>query len=698
VNPDGLEKWRFPIPDTAGSSPAIGADGTIYMGSSDRNLYAINPNGSLKWKFFLESWHQNCPAIAPDGSVYIGAKKLIALQTGSFGYQSGAPWPAFTFSPARSVFDSSKVIEPVLHTVRGQVAMPDSTPLVEVDVSADGLMARTDEFGFYSFRLPDGEYTITIHVNSTEIPDTLPVVVNGKDVSIDLYPPVKHRVRGRLLDREGPLAGIDVLSGTLTAKTDREGRFSFLLLDGMYHLEFVAGENRFPRIRPVTVSGGDVDLGDVILNRISWRNTFPGTIYGTPCIGKDETIYFVVREDQTYRLYAVNPDSTVRGFYEIGSGMARPPVRAEDGTIYIPNWANLHAVNPDLTRKWIFTVSELGAGSPPAIASDGTLYFGCIGQVYALNPGGTVKWKQPVGDRVSTTPALGPDGSVYVPCSNGIIYAFSAGGNLKWTFDSGGAAFGTPFVGPDGALFFGSYGYTFNALNPDGTLRWKYELANATRGAPAVGNDGTLYFITQGSIMYAIGQDGVLKWNLSGVQFEWEPWVYRPTGEIWVLREGKLTALNPDGMVKWIHPSPFMTPATGSDGKIYAATNNSANPRTGYLFVIDMDEHNFGPVLVEEDRTIGSGSELPRRITFAQNHPNPFNPSTTLSFILPASMHVTLIVYDITGQKVTELVDGILPAGTHSSTWNARGYASGVYFCTLRAGQAVETRKMLLVR
>jgi hypothetical protein len=80
------------------------------------------------------------------------------------------------------------------------------------------------------------------------------------------------------------------------------------------------------------------------------------------------------------------------------------------------------------------------------------------------------------------------------------------------------------------------------------------------------------------------------------------------------------------------------------------------------------------------------------------NYPNPFNPSTTITFALPRAGYASLTIYDITGRKVTELTRGFHPAGRHAVTWNANHCASGVYFCTLRAGERVETRKMLLVR
>ncbi len=95
---------------------------------------------------------------------------------------------------------------------------------------------------------------------------------------------------------------------------------------------------------------------------------------------------------------------------------------------------------------------------------------------------------------------------------------------------------------------------------------------------------------------------------------------------------------------------------------------------------------------------VEDGTDTAPHALTVSNSPNPFNPSTVVTFTLPRPGTVTLTVYDITGRKVAELAHGFHSAGKHTVAWNASGCASGVYFCVLKAGNAVETRKMLLVR
>jgi hypothetical protein len=78
--------------------------------------------------------------------------------------------------------------------------------------------------------------------------------------------------------------------------------------------------------------------------------------------------------------------------------------------------------------------------------------------------------------------------------------------------------------------------------------------------------------------------------------------------------------------------------------------------------------------------SVKTDNALPKTFAVKQNYPNPFNPSTTIQYNLPKESRVTLNVYSLLGQKVAALVDNTEAAGDHQVDWNARGFASGVYF------------------
>jgi hypothetical protein len=81
-----------------------------------------------------------------------------------------------------------------------------------------------------------------------------------------------------------------------------------------------------------------------------------------------------------------------------------------------------------------------------------------------------------------------------------------------------------------------------------------------------------------------------------------------------------------------------------------------------------------------------------------QNHPNPFNPSTTISFDLPARSHVTLRIFNVLGQEVATLANGEVEAGRHQVDWKAKGLPSGVYFCGMNASSYISVRKLVLIK
>lgn len=89
---------------------------------------------------------------------------------------------------------------------------------------------------------------------------------------------------------------------------------------------------------------------------------------------------------------------------------------------------------------------------------------------------------------------------------------------------------------------------------------------------------------------------------------------------------------------------------------------------------------------------------LPSDYQLEQNYPNPFNPATTIGFSLPRSSHVTLKVFDLLGAEVSTLMDQELTAGRHEVHWDANSVKSGVYFYQLRAGEFVETKRLLLMK
>ncbi len=90
--------------------------------------------------------------------------------------------------------------------------------------------------------------------------------------------------------------------------------------------------------------------------------------------------------------------------------------------------------------------------------------------------------------------------------------------------------------------------------------------------------------------------------------------------------------------------------------------------------------------------------EEPNTYALAQNYPNPFNPATTIKYSIMKPGLVTLVVYNVLGQKVTTLVDKVQSAGNYTLTFDASKFATGVYFYQIKSGSFENVKKMLLLK
>ncbi len=110
---------------------------------------------------------------------------------------------------------------------------------------------------------------------------------------------------------------------------------------------------------------------------------------------------------------------------------------------------------------------------------------------------------------------------------------------------------------------------------------------------------------------------------------------------------------------------------------------------------IGAQEHPFGA----PNRIHFNYRNIPERPSLSQNYPNPFNPNTTIEFTIPKTEIVTLKVYNVLGQEVSTLVSDKLTPGNYRYTWDASGFASGIYYYRLSTNKGfVHTRKLVLMK
>ena len=116
--------------------------------------------------------------------------------------------------------------------------------------------------------------------------------------------------------------------------------------------------------------------------------------------------------------------------------------------------------------------------------------------------------------------------------------------------------------------------------------------------------------------------------------------------------------------------------------------NKSTDDESGARFMLSVQP---------KGETVES-ADLPESVKLNPNYPNPFNPATTIPYELTEDAEVKLTVWNMIGQKVATLVDGLVEAGSHEETWNASNMPSGIYIARFEVGSKVFTRKMTLIK
>jgi flagellar hook assembly protein FlgD len=100
---------------------------------------------------------------------------------------------------------------------------------------------------------------------------------------------------------------------------------------------------------------------------------------------------------------------------------------------------------------------------------------------------------------------------------------------------------------------------------------------------------------------------------------------------------------------------------------------------------------------------VNNNSNIPRVFELSNNYPNPFNPSTKIQFAVPHEQNIALIIYNLLGQRIRTLVQGVYAPGQYTVTWDGkdqvgRTLESGVYIYRLETGSIALVKKMLMLK
>lgn len=359
-NAPGTLKWLLPLPIQY-SSPAIGSDGTIYVGAETcpglddsrlpGGLYAINPNGSVKWRYDTlgrpggGTQMLSPPAIAGDGTIYV--------------------WSLLHDSPLPGETDTTFA---VLHAVR-----PDGSEKWRCSVDQGYVIVPALAIG------RDG--TVYVGASDTSV------------YAIDPLGQVQWHVKLAVGDPAVPSVVV-ATDGTIYASAAVTGSVYALKADGTVKWSYAAPEGE--ALGGIALgSDGAIYVGHgwsvMALNSngtLRWMLPVDGCVRSSPAISADGTVYVHVSGDSYQVLVAISPEGirswdasidTRNSFLQYSS-----PTIAADGTIYICGGGfTFSAVNPDGTSKW--SLAAPIACTSPAIGQDGTIYLGSFYGLVALS-------------------------------------------------------------------------------------------------------------------------------------------------------------------------------------------------------------------------------------------------------------------------------------------------------------------------
>ncbi|MCL6582617.1 MAG: PQQ-binding-like beta-propeller repeat protein [bacterium] len=548
---DGCPIWSFETAGSVYSSPALGADGTVYIGSLDGRLYALRgQDGSLKWSYRSGDEIYGSPAIGADGTVYIGSLdgRLYALrgQDGSlkWSYRTGY-W--IYGSPAVGADGTVYIggLDGRLYALRGQ----------------DGSLKWSYRAGDEIYGSPAIGADGTVYIGSL---DGQLYALRGQDGSLKW----SYRAGGGI--SSSPAIGAD---GTVYIGS----------LDGyLYAFGSPAGlgaDSIWPCWRLNAQHTGQSLLVGPKTPTLKWKCQIGGEVYSSPIVALDGTIYIGSYDS---KIYALKPDgSGVKWSYQAGGQVRSTPAIASDGTIYAAAFDGLVYALKSLngSLKWSYQTGNQ-IYSSPSVGPDGTVYIaGLDGKVYALKPDGSLKWSYKADSGIYSSPALSQEGLVYVASGDGKLYALnSQDGRLVWSYQTRERIYSSPALDAYGTLYIGGLNGRLYALSSaDGSLRWKYQTGGALYSSPAVGSNGSVYIGSLDGRIYALNaQDGGLVWSYQTGGGIYSSAALAADGIIYIgSLDGRIYALNAqDGGLVWSYKAASRidsSPAIADGGIVYVA-------------------------------------------------------------------------------------------------------------------------------
>ena len=598
------------------SSPAIGDDGTVYIGSSDKKFYALNGHTGVKqWEFKTKAPVRGSPVIGEDGTIYIGSHDskngiLYALASSSKGL-ADSPWPMRGQNPQQtsrapsSLKDGLVAYYPFNGNATDESGNGNDGEVKGATLSADRHGEINNAYKF------SGTDYIDIGKDESLQATTLTLSAWVYSENYGRYSGVVSYLGDYHKPRHGYSMGIrnDALAYVLAGQGMQEhyrnpqtdeavntpiGKWHHIVLSCNESVSGYINGNKiwgFPRTKTIEFDDSiTCRIGAFCNDSEKHGLLFKGSI-------DDVRIYNrALSEAEVNELYNLEKPSsetassskkpgTVLWEFKTGGEVLSSSAIGSDGTVYIgASDKKVYALGGKTgAKKWELDLARFIADSSVAIGANGDAYVGTTsGELWALkSKTGAKKWIFKSEDSIYSSPAIGVDGTIYFGSKDQNIYALDGETGIKqWEFETGFPVYSSPSIGPDGTIYVGSYDKNIYALDgKTGAKKWGFETGSTVYSSPAIGADGTVYCGSDDRKVYALDdKTGAKKWEFEAAgRVHGSPGI-GSDGTIYVGAVGKIYALDGgNGSLKWectVGGEVISCPAIGTDGTIYIGSTD----------------------------------------------------------------------------------------------------------------------------
>lgn len=524
---DGSTLWTA---NTYGTSytPAVAANGTIYVTNFGGAISAFSPTGELLWIQKVDTEVSAPPVIDRDGTLYYGSRtgQLYAVVDNGGGLAS-TPWPMSRHDSAGTsylCFNSNEFsvtadtdgdgindcaelkygLDPANPADAAQD--PDGDGLTNAQEHAAGTQlndADSDNDG-----LNDGQEVLTHQTDPLNADTDRDFISDGQEVQSGLDP---RNGADALADADGDgfsnrqeyWAGTDIRNA---GSAPNAGSLALQVNDSNMPIRSVAlaGDGTIYQNSSTGLEALNPDFS------VKWN--WPTPILGHPVVGADGTIYVVTaRVDNVQRLVALFPNGTQRWSYSVAApssstGLYDPPVVGANGNLY------LGVRSADSSGDLILALTKNGrplwgngvrfSGRRPRLAiglnGDVLVHDGAVG-IRAYDPiSGTQRWSDTTSRGTGTefsAPSIDADGTIYISNSAGLHAIAPLSGAKQWTF---AGARGEPIITADGLILqYCGTQRSLCAVSRQGVLSWTAAQAYIFAGTPVLGSNGSIYVATR---------------------------------------------------------------------------------------------------------------------------------------------------------------------------------------------------------